>query len=93
MDDTYYTIKDEIESLFLTLVYVACDGAVAWKKGLNLETVLALKLYTLNYNFEHQLSYAPLEFHAPLKAFHSCYRNGDIGEVISLFNTQLFFSP
>ena len=39
-----HTLDDDIESLFYTFLYVACDGVLKWKKGLgSMDLVVAMK--------------------------------------------------
>ncbi|CAG8634613.1 9683_t:CDS:2 [Paraglomus occultum] len=53
-----HTFDDDIESLFYTFLYVACDGVLKWKKGLGgMDFVAAMKFYTVYRNFSKQLEY------------------------------------
>ena len=92
-----YTIDDDIEALFYTLVYVASDNNVIWNKGVeeSASNYLALKRHAVVY-FWLQLHHAEVAFHPYLQGFHDLLFDGagvrkhvDIDRVISAFTEWL----
>ncbi|CAG8503556.1 10779_t:CDS:10 [Paraglomus brasilianum] len=66
-----YTLDDDVESLFYTVVDILCDGITTWNKGIHAEDIMAHKLVMIYHKFEKQLKYAPLKYYAILEEFRS----------------------
>src|SRR6266513_1165902 len=97
-----YTIEDDIEALYFTLIYIACDGIVTWRKCENLQVTAAVKLHTV-VKPSHQFTYVHKELREFLEIFHDivfpqslissrfdwCRRKIDIDTVICAFENYL----
>ena len=91
-----YTIDDDVESLFYTLMDILCDGRLIWTKALTVEDVDVHKRLMI-YEFEKQLNYAPEEFHSILSEFHFLFFDSvkrsrkqiDIDTVIEFFDHKI----
>ncbi|CAI2168309.1 3292_t:CDS:2 [Funneliformis geosporum] len=97
-----YTIEDDLEALYFTLVYIACDGVIVWKKSNNLQDIVDFKLSSI-VKPDHQLKYARQEFRTfldilrkfifpesfILSQFDWRIRKLDIDKVINVFEDYL----
>lgn len=89
-----YSIKDEIESIFYTLVYILCDGDLRWKVTGSITEMYDSRYVTVNKHFEEQLLCAPEECRPILDELHQrVFTNESKGvqvdEIIKCFNDKL----
>ncbi|KAF9080180.1 hypothetical protein BGX27_005675, partial [Mortierella sp. AM989] len=56
-----YTLRDDIESLFYTVMSIFCSGRLIWDKGLTYSEVLQGKYFMVTGAFEDQLKFAAEE--------------------------------
>ncbi|KAF9197283.1 hypothetical protein BGZ49_002345 [Haplosporangium sp. Z 27] len=90
-----YTLSDDIESLFYTVVSILCEGRKVWDKGFTDSDVLMAKCFAVTFGFERQLQYAAEEHRAILEKLHDLLFEGSnrkevaIDQVIDFLTANL----
>lgn len=91
-----HSLDDDIESLFYSTVDILCGNNITWNKGINLEDILAHKVYIMHHHFNKQLKYALSQSYADiLRTFHSLLfvdnkrAEVNIDQVITFLSNQI----